>query len=132
MQIAFEVVIPICSFLTILTQDKVDEAVKLLLSLKAEYKEKIGQDYKPGQPASAQTSDLKHPKSTETSSPGSPEAQVLFNQVALQGEEVRKLKSEKAEKVILLINSFIYLKRAWNKYCTHFYSLLPSYSLKIS
>uniref|UniRef100_A0A8C6XSV9 Bifunctional glutamate/proline--tRNA ligase n=1 Tax=Naja naja TaxID=35670 RepID=A0A8C6XSV9_NAJNA len=79
-------------------KDKVDEAVKLLLSLKAEYKEKTGQDYKPGQPASSQTSVLKHPKSTETSSPGSPEAQVLFNQVALQGEEVRKLKSEKAEK----------------------------------
>ncbi|XP_058021421.1 bifunctional glutamate/proline--tRNA ligase isoform X5 [Ahaetulla prasina] len=80
------------------SKDKVDEAVKLLLSLKAEYKEKTGQDYKPGQSASSQTSDLKHPKSTETSSPGSPEAQVLFNQVALQGEEVRKLKSEKAEK----------------------------------
>ncbi|ETE66668.1 Bifunctional aminoacyl-tRNA synthetase [Ophiophagus hannah] len=80
------------------SKDKVDEAVKLLLSLKAEYKEKTGQDYKPGQPASSQTSVLKHPKSTETSSPGSPEAQVLFNQVALQGEEVRKLKSEKAEK----------------------------------
>ncbi|XP_026551528.1 bifunctional glutamate/proline--tRNA ligase isoform X2 [Pseudonaja textilis] len=79
-------------------KDKVDEAVKLLLSLKAEYKEKTGQDYKPGQPASSQTSVLKHPKGTETSSPGSPEAQVLFNQVALQGEEVRKLKSEKAEK----------------------------------
>ncbi|XP_013919727.1 PREDICTED: bifunctional glutamate/proline--tRNA ligase isoform X2 [Thamnophis sirtalis] len=80
------------------SKDKVDEAVKLLLSLKAEYKEKTGQDYKPGQPASAQTSGLKHPKNTETSSPGSPEAQVLFNQVALQGEEVRKLKLEKAEK----------------------------------
>ncbi|XP_034283741.1 bifunctional glutamate/proline--tRNA ligase isoform X4 [Pantherophis guttatus] len=80
------------------SKDKVDEAVKLLLSLKTEYKEKTGQDYKPGQSASSQTSDLKHPKSTETSSPGSPEAQVLFNKVALQGEEVRKLKSEKAEK----------------------------------
>uniref|UniRef100_A0A8C5S289 Glutamyl-prolyl-tRNA synthetase 1 n=1 Tax=Laticauda laticaudata TaxID=8630 RepID=A0A8C5S289_LATLA len=80
------------------SKDKVDEAVKLLLSLKAEYKEKTGQDYKPGQPASSQTSVLKHPKGTETSSPGSPEAQVLFNQVALQGEEVRKLKSEKGEK----------------------------------
>lgn len=87
-----------------------DEAVKLLLSLKAEYKEKTGQDYKPGQPPSSQTSDLNHPKSTETSSPDSPEAQVIFNQVALQGEEVRKLKLEKAEKVIILINSFIYLE----------------------
>ncbi|XP_063159695.1 bifunctional glutamate/proline--tRNA ligase isoform X4 [Candoia aspera] len=79
-------------------KDKVDEAVKLLLSLKAEYKEKTGQDYKPGQLPSPQTCDLNHPKSTGTDSPGSPEKHALFNQVALQGEEVQKLKLEKAEK----------------------------------
>ncbi|XP_063159677.1 bifunctional glutamate/proline--tRNA ligase isoform X2 [Candoia aspera] len=80
------------------SKDKVDEAVKLLLSLKAEYKEKTGQDYKPGQLPSPQTCDLNHPKSTGTDSPGSPEKHALFNQVALQGEEVQKLKLEKAEK----------------------------------
>ncbi|KAK9412005.1 bifunctional glutamate/proline-tRNA ligase [Crotalus adamanteus] len=95
-----------------ISKDKVDEAVKLLLSLKAEYKEKAGQDYKPGQPPSSQTSDLNHPKSTETSSPGSPEAQVLFNQVTLQGEEVRKLKLEKAEKdkVDIAVQKLLQLK----------------------
>uniref|UniRef100_A0A8C3HE18 Bifunctional glutamate/proline--tRNA ligase n=1 Tax=Chrysemys picta bellii TaxID=8478 RepID=A0A8C3HE18_CHRPI len=67
------------------SKDKVDEAVKLLLSLKAEYKEKTGQDYKPGHV-------------TEINGPDTPEAKALFNKVACQGEEVRKLKAGKAEK----------------------------------
>uniref|UniRef100_A0A8D2LJN7 proline--tRNA ligase n=1 Tax=Varanus komodoensis TaxID=61221 RepID=A0A8D2LJN7_VARKO len=79
-------------------KDKVDEAVKVLLSLKAEYKEKTGQDYKPGQPPSPQTNALSQPTSTEISGSNSPEAKALFNKVAAQGEEVRKLKSQKAEK----------------------------------
>uniref|UniRef100_A0A670I222 Bifunctional glutamate/proline--tRNA ligase n=1 Tax=Podarcis muralis TaxID=64176 RepID=A0A670I222_PODMU len=79
-------------------KDKVDEAVKLLLSLKAEYKEKTGQDYKPGQLPAPQAHALNQPASTETSGPDSAEAKALFNKVALQGEEVRKLKAEKAEK----------------------------------
>uniref|UniRef100_A0A8C3HF71 Bifunctional glutamate/proline--tRNA ligase n=1 Tax=Chrysemys picta bellii TaxID=8478 RepID=A0A8C3HF71_CHRPI len=62
------------------SKDKVDEAVKLLLSLKAEYKEKTGQDYKPGHVPATQIST--YPK----------------QQVACQGEEVRKLKAGKAEK----------------------------------
>uniref|UniRef100_A0A670I2V8 Bifunctional glutamate/proline--tRNA ligase n=1 Tax=Podarcis muralis TaxID=64176 RepID=A0A670I2V8_PODMU len=80
------------------SKDKVDEAVKLLLSLKAEYKEKTGQDYKPGQLPAPQAHALNQPASTETSGPDSAEAKALFNKVALQGEEVRKLKAEKAEK----------------------------------
>ncbi|CAI5770951.1 glutamate proline--tRNA ligase isoform X2 [Podarcis lilfordi] len=79
-------------------KDKVDEAVKLLLSLKAEYKEKTGQDYKPGQLPAPQAHALNQPASPETSGPDSAEAKALFNKVALQGEEVRKLKAEKAEK----------------------------------
>ncbi|XP_053164871.1 bifunctional glutamate/proline--tRNA ligase isoform X2 [Hemicordylus capensis] len=80
------------------SKDKVDEAVKLLLSLKAEYKEKTGQDYKPGQPPPPQASTFNQLPSTECSGPDTPEAKVLFTKVALQGEEVRKLKAEKAEK----------------------------------
>uniref|UniRef100_A0A6J0UTT6 Bifunctional glutamate/proline--tRNA ligase isoform X7 n=1 Tax=Pogona vitticeps TaxID=103695 RepID=A0A6J0UTT6_9SAUR len=79
-------------------KDKVDEAVKLLLSLKAEYKEKTGQDYKPGQPPSLPASSSNQTASTKTSGPDSTEEKALFNKVALQGEVVRKLKSEKAEK----------------------------------
>ncbi|KAG8584421.1 hypothetical protein GDO81_008827 [Engystomops pustulosus] len=75
-------------------KDKVDEAVKSLLSLKAEYKEKTGQEYKPGQPPAspASTQPAKAPENVSLSS------EDLFNKVAKQGEEVRKLKSENAPK----------------------------------
>ncbi|XP_019405037.1 PREDICTED: bifunctional glutamate/proline--tRNA ligase isoform X4 [Crocodylus porosus] len=79
-------------------KDKVDEAVRLLLSLKAEYKEKTGQDYKPGHPPAAQISASPQATSTETSGSDTPEAKALYDKVALQGEVVRKLKAEKAEK----------------------------------
>ncbi|KAM6082795.1 bifunctional glutamate/proline--tRNA ligase isoform 3-T3 [Chlamydotis macqueenii] len=79
------------------SKDEIDEAVKLLLSLKADYKEKTGQDYKPGHPPAAQGA-LPQASSTVLSGPDAPEAKALFSKVALQGDEVRKLKSEKAEK----------------------------------
>ncbi|XP_075563464.1 bifunctional glutamate/proline--tRNA ligase [Pelecanus crispus] len=78
-------------------KDEIDEAVKLLLSLKADYKEKTGQDYKPGHPPVAQGA-LPQASDTVPSGPDTPEAKALFSKVALQGDEVRKLKSEKAEK----------------------------------
>ncbi|XP_056424337.1 bifunctional glutamate/proline--tRNA ligase isoform X2 [Hyla sarda] len=68
-------------------KDKVDEAVKALLSLKAEYKEKTGQEYKPGQP----------PVKDQQNGSQSLEEE-LVNRVVKQGDEVRKLKSEKAPK----------------------------------
>uniref|UniRef100_A0A6I8NUM6 Bifunctional glutamate/proline--tRNA ligase n=1 Tax=Ornithorhynchus anatinus TaxID=9258 RepID=A0A6I8NUM6_ORNAN len=80
------------------SKDQVDEAVKLLLSLKAEYKEKTGQEYKPGQPPALQTSVPGPAKSADASGPDTPEAKALFNKVASQGEEVRQLKAEKASK----------------------------------
>ncbi|KFP56724.1 Bifunctional glutamate/proline--tRNA ligase, partial [Cathartes aura] len=79
------------------SKDEIDEAVKLLLSLKADYKEKTGQDYKPGHPPVAQGA-LPQASNTVPSGPDTPEAKALFSKVALQGDEVRKLKSEKAEK----------------------------------
>ncbi|KAM6324331.1 bifunctional glutamate/proline--tRNA ligase [Aegotheles albertisi] len=78
-------------------KDEIDEAVKLLLSLKADYKEKTGQDYKPGHPPVAQGA-LSQASNAVPSGPDTPEAKALFSKVALQGDEVRKLKSEKAEK----------------------------------
>ena len=79
------------------SKGEIDEAVKLLLSLKADYKEKTGQDYKPGHPPVAQDS-LPQASNTIPSGPDTTEAKALFNKVALQGDEVRKLKAEKAEK----------------------------------
>ncbi|PKU48946.1 hypothetical protein llap_802 [Limosa lapponica baueri] len=79
------------------SKDEIDEAVKLLLSLKADYKEKTGQDYKPGHPPVAPSA-LPQVSNTVPSGPDAPNAKALFSKVALKGDEVRKLKAEKAEK----------------------------------
>ncbi|XP_023778638.1 bifunctional glutamate/proline--tRNA ligase isoform X7 [Cyanistes caeruleus] len=92
-------------------KDQIDEAVKLLLSLKADYKEKTGQEYKPGHPPAAQGT-LPQASNTEQSGPDTPEAKALFSKVALQGEEVRKLKAEKAdkEKIDVAVKELLQLK----------------------
>ncbi|KAM9016850.1 bifunctional glutamate/proline--tRNA ligase isoform 2-T2 [Ara ararauna] len=79
------------------SKDEIDEAVKLLLSLKADYKEKTGHDYKPGHQPVAQGA-LPPSSNPVPSGPDTAEAKAMFNKVALQGDEVRKLKAEKAEK----------------------------------
>ncbi|XP_030233255.1 bifunctional glutamate/proline--tRNA ligase isoform X4 [Gadus morhua] len=83
-------------------KDQVDAAVKQLLALKAEYKKETGQDYKPGMaptPA-AQAPAAKAPaaQAPVAQAPGGTEAAGLYEQVAQQGETLRKLKSEKAPK----------------------------------
>lgn len=83
-------------------------AVKLLLSLKAEYKDKTGQDYKPGQPPTFQAPAVNQPTCTATSGPDTPEAKALFNKVAAQGEVVRKLKAEKADKA-RIFNTYFHI-----------------------
>ncbi|KAM6950221.1 bifunctional glutamate/proline--tRNA ligase isoform 2-T2 [Lycodopsis pacificus] len=71
-------------------KDEVDKAVQQLLSLKAQFKQQTGMDYKPGMapPTSAPA-----PPTTSTDSASCP-----FTQVTQQGELVRKLKAEKAPK----------------------------------
>ncbi|OCT79431.1 uncharacterized protein LOC100158287 isoform X2 [Xenopus laevis] len=96
------------------SKDKVDEAVKMLLALKAEYKEKSGQEYKPGQaPAAAPSKgNLEKPASTEANGSQNAAAEELYNKVSRQGEEVRKLKSEKAakDKVDVAVKELLDLK----------------------
>lgn len=76
--------------------------MKQLLALKAEYKQQTGQDYKPGSANPAQTK-----ASNASAQPSnSPQAQELHSQVAQQGELVRKLKTEKAAKVIIRLHYF--------------------------
>ncbi|KAL9863345.1 bifunctional glutamate/proline--tRNA ligase isoform 2-T2 [Geothlypis trichas] len=93
------------------SKDQIDEAVKLLLSLKADYKEKTGQEYKPGHPPAAQGA-LPQTSNTVPSGPDTPEAKALFRKVALQGDEVRKLKAEKAdkEKIDVAVKELLQLK----------------------
>lgn len=86
-----------------LLQEQIDEAVKILLNLKAEYKQKTGQEYKPGNPPSATPC---IPSNTFPSvccnnleSCSLVDDKALYDNVAEQGEVVRKLKAEKASKV---------------------------------
>ncbi|KAL7873304.1 hypothetical protein AOLI_G00123750 [Acnodon oligacanthus] len=72
-------------------KDKIDEAVKVLLALKAEFKQLTGQDYNPGMAAPSGTP-------TQPTSSSSLSSADIHGQVAEQGEVVRKLKSEKASK----------------------------------
>jgi len=70
---------------------EIDEAVKKLLALKADYKSATGSDWKPGaSPAPA--------KPVQPASTGGNDADGLSAAVAAQGDLVRKLKAEKAAK----------------------------------
>ncbi|KAM7050064.1 bifunctional glutamate/proline--tRNA ligase isoform 2-T2 [Molossus nigricans] len=77
---------------------EVSEAVERLPSLKAQYKEETGREHAPGQPPLSRSSDATSARSSEPCGPETPEAKVLFDKVASQGEVVRKLKAEKASK----------------------------------
>uniref|UniRef100_A0A8C6PTQ0 Bifunctional glutamate/proline--tRNA ligase n=1 Tax=Nothobranchius furzeri TaxID=105023 RepID=A0A8C6PTQ0_NOTFU len=74
-------------------KDQIDAAVKQLLALKAEYKQVTGQDYKPG---AAPVQKTTAPAQSQPNP--APAALGLYEQVAEQGEAVRKLKAEKAPK----------------------------------
>uniref|UniRef100_A0A7N6BSN0 Bifunctional glutamate/proline--tRNA ligase n=1 Tax=Anabas testudineus TaxID=64144 RepID=A0A7N6BSN0_ANATE len=73
-------------------KDEIDEAVKQLLTLKAEFKKLTGQEYKPGMAPPS------HASPTPSTPTDSPSSSGLYERVAQQGEVVRKLKSEKAPK----------------------------------
>ncbi|XP_041107038.1 bifunctional glutamate/proline--tRNA ligase-like isoform X7 [Polyodon spathula] len=85
-------------------KDQIDAAIKQLLVMKAEFKQKTGLDYKPGMAPPTQTTPTPSPAPSQTApaSKGSPadtpEAQALFSKIAEQGEQVRKLKAEKSPK----------------------------------
>ncbi|XP_063973582.1 bifunctional glutamate/proline--tRNA ligase [Diachasmimorpha longicaudata] len=68
----------------------VDEAVQLLLSLKAEYKTQTGEEWK-----GLNTIPVKQDK------PSSSKADELSQRIAQQGDKVRQLKSSKAEKAVI-------------------------------
>ncbi|XP_078085886.1 bifunctional glutamate/proline--tRNA ligase [Mustelus asterias] len=81
-------------------KDKIDEAVKTLLALKADYKQKTGQEYKPGKPPSAAAEPAIPAIIPSTETSGLDE-KTLHSKVAEQGEAVRKLKAQKASKAVI-------------------------------
>ncbi|XP_073950702.1 glutamyl-prolyl-tRNA synthetase isoform X2 [Choristoneura fumiferana] len=81
----------------------VDAAVKTLLELKAKYKAATGQDWKPSSspaPAPAQASATAQAAATAPASDGSQVAAVL-QQITVQGDKIRKLKTDKAAKLVI-------------------------------
>ncbi|KAG9336815.1 hypothetical protein JZ751_003163 [Albula glossodonta] len=78
-------------------KEQVDQAVKELLALKAQFKQLTGQEYKPGM-APPTSSPVTKAAAPVTSSPAPNSASCPFERVAQQGEVVRKLKAEKAPK----------------------------------
>ncbi|XP_056268340.1 bifunctional glutamate/proline--tRNA ligase isoform X2 [Pseudoliparis swirei] len=79
-------------------KDQVDLAVKQLLALKAEFKKLTGQDYKSGMAPSAPASSSAPAPAASSSCSSSCSSSGLYERVSEQGENVRKLKSEKAPK----------------------------------
>uniref|UniRef100_A0A8C5TWB2 Bifunctional glutamate/proline--tRNA ligase n=1 Tax=Malurus cyaneus samueli TaxID=2593467 RepID=A0A8C5TWB2_9PASS len=88
-------------------KEDIDKAVKQLLALKAEYKEKTGQEYKPGNPPVSGTA-----QSSKLETSGTVDSKALYDKVAEQGEVVRKLKAEKAskEKIDVAVKELLQLK----------------------
>ena len=77
----------------------VEEAVKKLLSLKADYKAAMGQDWKPGAaPAPSQAELPPLPPTSSASSANSGNSVDINSAIVAQGDLVRKLKADKAAK----------------------------------
>ena len=74
----------------------IDEAVKSLLALKAEYKAATGKDWKPGAHVSTASSASSAPAPS-----GGNEADAINDKITAQGDTVRKLKGEKADKAAI-------------------------------
>ena len=69
-------------------QDEIDSQVKVLLSLKAEFKNLFGFDWKPGFV----------PSKSEKNS-GNSATEEINSKIVAQGDKIRKMKAEKAAKV---------------------------------
>ncbi|XP_063957953.1 bifunctional glutamate/proline--tRNA ligase-like isoform X2 [Lytechinus pictus] len=72
-------------------KEEIDAAVKVLLALKADYKKLTGKDYKPGAAPAVK-------KEAAPAAPGGPEVEAIVAKITAQGDQVRKLKSDKADK----------------------------------
>lgn len=74
----------------------IDAEVKSLLSLKTEYKQLTGNDWKPGSVAPMVVKQEKCPELPSAST-----VSELLNKISAQGDKIRQLKSNKADKVTL-------------------------------
>ncbi|XP_069699060.1 bifunctional glutamate/proline--tRNA ligase [Periplaneta americana] len=79
-------------------KETIDAEVKILLSLKSEFKSVTGIDWKPG----VEVPHERHPAPKETAStPPENEIGLLHSKISEQGDKVRKLKAEKSPKSVI-------------------------------
>ncbi|XP_041711588.2 bifunctional glutamate/proline--tRNA ligase isoform X3 [Coregonus clupeaformis] len=100
-------------------KEEVDKAVKELLSLKTQFMQLTGQNYKPGMALPASST----PQKAAAPAPSSVSASCPFACVTQQGELVRKLKSEKAPKdqVDAAVKELLALKAEYKQATGHDY-----------
>lgn len=82
-----------------MVQVQVDEAVKILKDLKTEFKQKTGEEYKPGKSPVVVAEAVTPARVVCSTEASGLEEKTLYSKVAEQGEVVRKLKAEKVSKV---------------------------------
>ncbi|XP_043954745.1 bifunctional glutamate/proline--tRNA ligase isoform X2 [Gambusia affinis] len=96
-------------------KEEVDKAVQQLLSLKAQFKQQTGVDYKPGMapPTSAPAT----PAASAPTAPASEATYCPYTRVTQQGELVRKLKAEKApkDKIDAAVKQLLALKEEYKQ-----------------
>ena len=97
-------------------KDVVDAEVKVLLSLKADFKKATGKDWTPG----ATTAAAAAPAPTsqpQSSSIGGSSADAINDKITEQGNKIRQLKSEKAAKAVIdpEIQTLLALKAEYKK-----------------
>lgn len=104
-------------------QDQIEAEVKILLSLKGEYKSVTGIDWKPpaagSNPSASQKA--KSPPSKMADAPAActnPAAEELNNKITVQGNKVRELKANKAAKVskLFLVTDIFFLSSIFSSF----------------
>jgi len=79
------------------SKQEIDSAVKTLLQLKSDYKEETGKDWKPGMACTTKGATSPNAAATASSSTAT-DSSKIDAKIRAQGDNVRKLKSDKADK----------------------------------
>lgn len=99
-------------------KNTVGQEVKILLALKTDYKSLTGQEWKPGAAAPTQAAATPEPiKIDLTASDSQLNVASILQKIKLQGDQIRKLKSEKASKTVIEpeVQTLLSLKAEYKK-----------------
>ncbi|XP_070578959.1 bifunctional glutamate/proline--tRNA ligase-like [Ptychodera flava] len=100
-------------------KEDIDAAVKILLNLKAQYKDMTGDDYKPGAASAGKKSSSKESGGNAGTSQSdvTPEVAELISKITAQGDQVRTLKTNKSpkEEIDAEVKTLLALKADYKK-----------------